>query len=246
MLRSLKDLMGYLIVTLEGVLGKTEDFYFDNKDWIIRYMVVSLGGSGSNKKVLIPPADLIDKPDWDSRSFALNISREEAEKSPGMDTEKPVTRKREKEVHDYFSLPFYWAQASFSGPAAPGIAKNTEKEPDPGPEDEESYGHLHSARDVMGYKADAIDENAGGIDDMIVDDGNWEIRFVAVAGKKGIFSKKRILVSPDMASLVDHERKTVVFRLEKEEMAKYPEYDPEEGVNRVFEEKNYDYRGKPK
>ena len=43
MLRSLKDLRGYAIRASDGVIGKVDDFYFDDETWAIRYLVVDTG-----------------------------------------------------------------------------------------------------------------------------------------------------------------------------------------------------------
>ena len=53
----------------------------------------------------------------------------------------------EKDIHDYFSLPFYWAQAGYGGLTAPGIVSAGAPIPETGEEDEvENYSHLHSAK----------------------------------------------------------------------------------------------------
>ena len=39
MLRNVKDLRGYAIRATDGVIGSVEDFYFDDEDWGVRYLV---------------------------------------------------------------------------------------------------------------------------------------------------------------------------------------------------------------
>jgi uncharacterized protein YrrD len=246
MLRSVKNLLSYVVLTLDGEIGKVEDFYFDNKEWVIRYFAVALGGVMAGKKVLLPPSDLIDKPDAQSSSIALNIGIGLVENSPDIDTQKPVTRKNEKDVHNYYSLPFYWTQSAYSGVVMPGIVENIEEEPDIQAKEEEGASHLHSAKDLLGYGVDAVDQKAGSIDDMIVDDGNWKIMSVAATMKEGVFWKKKFLLNPEKGTLVDHKKRTVIFGMKKSEMEAGPEYDPEDAVNTACEEKNYDYYGRQK
>ena len=63
MMRNVKDLRGYAIRATDGVLGTVDDFYFDDEDWSIRYLVVDTGRWLSGRKVLISPI-AIDSPDW--------------------------------------------------------------------------------------------------------------------------------------------------------------------------------------
>ena len=43
MLRSVTDLRGYAIRGIDGVIGKVDDFYFDDEDWGMRYLIVNTG-----------------------------------------------------------------------------------------------------------------------------------------------------------------------------------------------------------
>ena len=42
MLHSVKGLRGYKLGALDGEIGRVEDFYFDDKDWVVRYVVLAL------------------------------------------------------------------------------------------------------------------------------------------------------------------------------------------------------------
>jgi hypothetical protein len=58
MLRNIKDLRGYAIRAIDGVIGKVDDFYFGDDTWAIRYLVVDTGRWLSGRKVLISPIAL--------------------------------------------------------------------------------------------------------------------------------------------------------------------------------------------
>ena len=53
MMRKVKDLRGYAIRATDGVIGRVDDFYFDDEHWGIRYLVVDTGTWLSGRKVLI-------------------------------------------------------------------------------------------------------------------------------------------------------------------------------------------------
>jgi hypothetical protein len=43
MLRSVKSILGYRIEATDGGIGKIVDAYFNDAEWVIRYMVVDTG-----------------------------------------------------------------------------------------------------------------------------------------------------------------------------------------------------------
>jgi hypothetical protein len=58
MLRNVKDLRGCALRATDGAIGRVEDFYFDDEDWGIRYLVVNTGSWLSDRKVLMVSVDL--------------------------------------------------------------------------------------------------------------------------------------------------------------------------------------------
>jgi hypothetical protein len=40
MLRSMNDLKDYTIQAVDGNIGHVKDFYFDDKTWVVRYLIV--------------------------------------------------------------------------------------------------------------------------------------------------------------------------------------------------------------
>ena len=44
MLRSLKDIEGYVVSASDGDIGKVADFLLEDDRWVIRYLVVETGG----------------------------------------------------------------------------------------------------------------------------------------------------------------------------------------------------------
>ena len=47
MLNKAKTLKGYKLDSLDGEIGKVNEFYFDDHHWTIRYLVADTGGTGS-------------------------------------------------------------------------------------------------------------------------------------------------------------------------------------------------------
>ena len=94
MLRNVKNLRGYVIRAIDGTIGKLDDFYFDDEDWSIRYLVVDTGSWLSGRKVLISPV-MVGHAGWLARRLPVALTRAQVEHSPGIDTRKPVSRQHE-------------------------------------------------------------------------------------------------------------------------------------------------------
>jgi len=242
MLRSLKKLEGYIVLTPEGEIGKTNDFYFDSENWKIRYFIVDMGGIISGKKVLISPAALKESPDWETGSFALNCTKEQVEKSPGIENKVPLTRQKEMETIRYYNWPVYWTMAPSGMPVVPGTMPQKEGEQ---PEEANVDYRLISADDVFNYSILAVDEEIGKVADIIADDETWEVRYLAV--KTGAWLPgKTVLIDPKWIEEFDWREKRVGASLTSEEIKNSPEYEPSRPVNRKYEERLYDYYGRPR
>ncbi len=55
MLNKAKVLRGYTLHSLDGEIGKIQEFYFDDQYWTIRYLVGDTGNWLTGKQVLISP-----------------------------------------------------------------------------------------------------------------------------------------------------------------------------------------------
>ena len=114
MLRSAKEMEGYAVGATDGDIGHVKDFYFDDKAWVIRYLVVETGGWLSSRKVLVSPI-AIGTPDWQQRHLPASISQEQIRKSPDIDTDQPVSRQHEIRVSGYYDYLPYWGGAGLWG-----------------------------------------------------------------------------------------------------------------------------------
>ena len=105
MFRSIKDLRGFALRATDGVIGKVDDFYFDDDDWGIRYLVVETGTWLLGRKVLISPMS-VGHAGWMARQLPVALTRTQVELSPDIDTRKPVSRQHEAEYSRVLWIPF--------------------------------------------------------------------------------------------------------------------------------------------
>jgi hypothetical protein len=104
MLRNVKDLRGYAIRAIDGLIGRVDDFYFDDEDWGVRYLVVEAGTCLSGRKVLISPVCL-GRVGGMARQLPVALTRAQVAHSPDIDTRKPVSRQQEAEYLKYYTKP---------------------------------------------------------------------------------------------------------------------------------------------
>jgi hypothetical protein len=55
--------------------------------------------------------------------------------------------------------------------------------------------HLRSAREVMGYYIEATDGDIGHVEDFILDDETWEIRYMVIDTKNLVAGKKSLSIA---------------------------------------------------
>jgi len=81
MLQSTAVLEEFSIGAIDGPIGKVKDFYFDDQDWAIRYLVVETGSWLSNRRVLVPPAGLGEL-NFSTKAIPAELTREQVRCSP--------------------------------------------------------------------------------------------------------------------------------------------------------------------
>jgi len=55
MLQHIKELYGDKLAALDGEIGRVRDVYFDDKTWVIRYVVADTGSWLTGRLVLLSP-----------------------------------------------------------------------------------------------------------------------------------------------------------------------------------------------
>ncbi len=179
---SVKDLKGNAIGATDGDIGKLDDFYFDDESWTIRYLVAETGNWLLNRKVLVSPF-AIGKADLARERLNVTLTKKQVEESPSIDTDKPVSRQHEAYYHDYYGYPYYWNGPYLWGPTYyPQLQVAVQKRIEEQRAKREKAGdlHLRSINNVTGYHIEATDGAIGHVEDFIIDDETWEIRYLVV------------------------------------------------------------------
>jgi uncharacterized protein YrrD len=110
MLFSAKSFFNYSIHATDGEIGKVEQLYFDDENWMIRYFVVNTGGWFSGRRVFISPIS-IKKVDWVDYKLHVSLSCDQVEKSPEIDTKLPVSQQEDSYLRSSTEVFGYLVQA---------------------------------------------------------------------------------------------------------------------------------------
>ena len=247
MLLSIKNLFDYKIEAKDGAIGKVHDFFIDDRSWNIRYVVIDTHSWLPGRRVLIAP-EAVEHPHFQGRFVPVNLTREQIEKSPDVDMDKPVSREYEQQLHQYYRWTPYWYGGfgmTSAGPNAPPPPMGP-VEQHAGPETEVAVmTHLRSVREIIGYHLHAANGEIGHVDDFVLEEENWRLRYFVVDTRNWLPGKK-VLLSTEWIQDVDWSQSEVRVEVDKREVQDAPEFNPSNAVNREYEVRLYDYYGRPK
>jgi len=254
MLRSTNDLRGLIIRATDGEIGSVDTFFFDDASWSIRYMVVNTGGWLLPETVLISPRS-IRAVDWERRLVEVNLTRQQVKDAPSSDTDQPVSRQMEMAYASHYRQDPYWygtqrwgttsfpyAGGAGGGDLPAGIVAPAH-ERDVAPDRPIGDAHLRSTHEVAGYRICARDGGLGHIDDFVMDDLTWAIRYLVV-DTQNWWPGKQVLMAPAWIANVSWIDRTVEVSLGCEAIKAGPEYDPTQ-LNRAFERRLHRHFRKP-
>jgi hypothetical protein len=230
MLQSIKRLYGDKLGASDGDIGHVKDFYFDDQNWAIRYLVVDTGSWLPGRQVLISPHSL-GRLDQAGKILRVNLTRKQIENSPSIDSHKPVSRQYEEEYYRYYGWPYYWQGDALWGMSGfpilelPSKPRPNESAATNGPQLERADAHLRSTQAVNGYHIRASDGVIGHVYDFLIGDQNWAIgQLVIKIGHR--FSGKEVLLLAKRVDRISYEESTVFVNLTREAIEQSPVHQP--------------------
>jgi len=245
MLSSVKELFGYRIMAKDGNIGEAEDFLFDDRTWILRYVVVASGLSRPDRIVLLIPS-ILKQPEWRTHIIPVELTKEKVENSPEMDRHKPLSRRYEIELHEHFGWERYWHSGTQPwSRLARSDPLSLEKRKEPREDGENQDPNLRSTKEAMGCRIQAYDGEIGHVDEFIASDKNWRLYYVVVDTRNWLPGRK-VIISPGWIQAINWPEKKVHVELNRELIKNSPKYDPTFPINREYEERLYDYYGRPR
>ncbi len=245
MLRSVKSLEGFSIGATDGTIGKVKDFYFDDEAWVIRYAVVNTK-AWLGHEVLISPYSL-GQADGAREVLPVTITKDQVEHSPGIDTDKPISRQYETSYLGYYGYPYYWGgtglwgERDYPGTMLTGMGPSAFRvylrAPSAGPD---ADPHLRSYNAVMGCHIHARDGEIGHVQGFLVDDYLWSVRYLIV-NTSNWWVGHQVVISPEWIQGVSWSEAKVTIDLDRQAIKDSPSYDEGSLIDRDAEARIYNH-----
>jgi hypothetical protein len=164
----------------------------------------------------------------DGDVLLVNLTRQQIENSPSIDSDKPVSRQYEEDYYRYYGWQPYWEEADLWGASAfpmappPQLAPSAPANLGNSPYSEDDP-HLRSTQAISGYHIQTSDGTIGHVTDFIIDDQNWTVCHIVVETGHW-FSGKEIAISPEQIDHISYAESKVLVKLTKEAILEKPEF----------------------
>lgn len=218
MIQNINDLYGYKLAAKDGEIGEIKDFYFDDHDWVIRYLVVETGGWIGGRQVLLSP-HAFGPFNQVSKVLPVHLTKQQIENSPPIEQHQPISRQYETAYYQYYGLPNYWNGGSLWGvgtyPMVPDLPAwaSTKKVTQQNPRDQQ----LRSMREVSGYAIRTVDGEIGTVSGFLADDTHWVITELIVETGHW-YAGKKIRLLPEHIEQINYLERNVQVNLTKEDL----------------------------
>jgi hypothetical protein len=225
MLQSIKQLHGNKLGASDGDIGHVKDFYFDDQNWAVRYLVADTGSWLPGRQVLLSP-HAFGSLHQAGKLLLVNLTRKQIEDSPSIESHKPVSRQYEEEYYRYYGWPYYWQGDGLWGMSGFPILELPANLPSApatfiGPEPERADAHLRSSQAVGGYSLQASDGIIGHVCDFMMDAQSWAIRQLVIkTGNR--FSGKEVQILTSLVDRISYDKSTVSVKLTSEAIEQSP------------------------
>lgn len=251
MLRSVTDLKHATIGATDGEIGDVKDVYFDDQQWTLRYLIVDTGRWLPGRKVLITPL-AISGNDWSVPRIDLSLTRDQIQRSPDIDTDKPVSRQHESSYFELYGYPMYWTEPVMWTQLAQPDGADTPTRMDSSTADREATRAQHerekadptlrSAANVSGYHVEATDGSIGHVADFLFDEASWALRYFVIDTRNWL-PGRHVLISVDWIERVSWRERKAFVNLSRDAIRSSPDYDSEIGLTRDGEVQLYRHYG---
>ena len=233
MLSKAKTLQSYSLQNTDGeTIAKIKEFYFDDQYWTVRYLVADTGNWLTGRQILISPYALVAVNN-DHQNIVAGLTKKQIEDSPSLDSDKPVSHQFERAYYGHYGYPMYW-----SGPYMWGAYPYPVRDPEQwktATQREKAWDpHLRSTYSVSGHHIQALDGEVGHVEDFIIEDKTWAIRYL-IADTHNWWPGKKVLVSPQWIERVSWGERKVFVNLSRETIKESPEYTEEAPLTRDYE-----------
>jgi hypothetical protein len=225
-------LKGYALKATDGRIGDVSDFLFDDATWKIRWLVIDTGFWLPGRKVLVHPS-AITGADHPIRELAVDLTKVQVKASPDIEQDAPVSRAMESSLYDHYGWDPIWgggfygvgamatplsARPYFGGTAMLGADHAGGRLDDADP-------HLRSIASVTGYHIHATDGPIGHLENILVEVGDWTVRYLVV-DTRNWWAGQQVLIAPPAVQEIVWPDRRIRLNLSRDKIRTSPPWDP--------------------
>jgi hypothetical protein len=207
----------------------------------MRYVIAALGRWPGRRHVLLD-VQALGEPDWASQAWPVRMHRRQVDAQPTPERDKPVSRQRRLEIGRSRWLASWWSGADAVGEAS--LIPWPRRRRGRILRDWNSDPSLRSFKELTGYAVRAVDDIAGYLHDLIVDDERWTVEELVITVGRWL-PRRRVLVSSNRANAVSAEDAEIRIGIPEEVLLASPVYRPGAPVNLTPDRDRFDYHGRP-
>jgi len=133
--------------------------------------------------------------------------------------------------------------AGFPAGVSPPTRSQTEAEQAKRAEQESSDSQLRSANEFIGYYIEATDGDIGHVEEFIIDDESWAIRYMVV-DTRNWWPGKKVVVAPQWIERASWSDSRLYMNVSRNKIEQAPEYDANMLLSREYETSLYRHYGR--
>jgi uncharacterized protein YrrD len=225
MLHLAHKVKGTTVRARDGEVGTLDDFIFEPSRWAVRYLVVDTGSWLNGRKVLLSPMAVEGR--WDRSGIGLSVRKTRVEQSPDLKL-AGLERHSETALLEYYGQPLYWEGANIWGMFdTPSALLSAREEPmlrRGNAAGDAIVDRLRSTEEIKGYHIRASDGEIGHVDDFLIGEESWRIRYLVVDTSNWIGGKS-VLVGTDIVETVDRDGGMLRVTDSREDIRSSPTYE---------------------
>jgi hypothetical protein len=230
-----RQLCGFAVRARDGGGGRVHDLYFDDQDWSVRFVVVGVGRWPFDRRVLISPPELRE-PDEGEEVLPVALSRAQLGECPEAHVQRTVSamRRKERSAHREGLPVWLWRPPFGACPVPPFALLPMDDEGGEGDwggtrlrvDGDERDVHLRSVSEVIGYHIQAKDGEIGHVEDFVLCDEDWLIKYLLV-DTRNWWGGRKVVVEPQWVEEFKCGESKVYLKLARGGVEGIPEYDPD-------------------
>jgi hypothetical protein len=252
MLRVASALKGYALQATDGRFGSVSDVLFDGKTWKIRWLVVDTGGWLTGRKVLIHPS-AANQVDFEKQTITVPLTKSKIKDSPDLLQDQPVSRHLESNLYDYYGWDPMWGGSLFERGAVAEPFNTLPYFSDAGRRDlaeahdrmHEGDPDLHSMNVVTDYHIQATDGAIGHLENLVIEDGTWIVRYLIV-DTRNWWPGQHVLLSPVVVRAIGWGDRQIDVTVSRAAVRASPPWDPAAVIGKIYQKRlhlHYDWPG---